>query len=71
MCVYFYQPLWENGPALWQLVTDKEFLIKIEISNHPQSSQPSFSELKEEEARPWGEKKWLEEAELLVSSQLW
>lgn len=41
MCVYFYQPLWENCPALWQLVTDKEFLIKIEISDHPQSSQPS------------------------------
>lgn len=41
MRVYFYQPLWENCPALWQLVTDKEFLIKIEISNHPQSSQPS------------------------------
>lgn len=57
MCVYFYQPLWENGPALWQLVTDKEFLIKIEISNHPQGSQPSFSELKEEEAPPWGGKK--------------
>ena len=41
MHVYFYQPRWENCPALWQLVTDKEFLIKIEISNHPQSSQPS------------------------------
>lgn len=41
MCVYFYQPLWENCPALWQLVTDKEFLMKIEISDYPQSSQPS------------------------------
>lgn len=40
MRVYFYQPLWENDPALWQLVTDKEFLIKIEISDDPQSSQP-------------------------------
>lgn len=40
MRVYFYQPPWENCPALWQFVADKEFLIKIEISNHPQSSQP-------------------------------
>lgn len=35
MCVYFYRPPWENSPALWQLVPDKEFLIEIEISNHP------------------------------------
>lgn len=40
MCVYFYQTPWENCPALWQLVTDKEFLFKIEISGHPQSSKP-------------------------------
>lgn len=32
MHVYFYQPLWENCPVLWQCVADKEFLIKIEIS---------------------------------------
>lgn len=40
VCVYFYHPLWENCPALWQFVADKEFLIKIEISHYPQSSQP-------------------------------
>lgn len=40
MSVCFYQPLWENSPALWQLVPDKEFPIEIEISDHPQSSQP-------------------------------
>lgn len=40
MRVYFYQPLWENGPALWQLVPDKEFLIEIEICDHHQRAQP-------------------------------
>ena len=56
MRVYFYQPLWENGPALWQLVPDKEFLIKIEISDHPQSAQPFWvSELRVEEVQPWKE----------------
>lgn len=56
MRVYFYQPLWENGPALWQLVPDKEFLIKIEISDHPQSAQPFWvSELSVEQVHPWKE----------------
>lgn len=37
---FFTSPLWENCPVLWQLVADKEFLIKIEISEHPGGSQP-------------------------------
>lgn len=41
MRVYFYQLLWENYPVLWQLVADKEFLIKIEISDHSQNPHPS------------------------------
>lgn len=53
MHVYFYQPLWENRPALWQLVADKEFLIKIEIFSHPQSCRPfCFPELGDREAGP-------------------
>lgn len=53
MHVYFYQPLWENCPVLWQCVADKEFLIKIEISNHLQRSQPyCVPEFRDEEVRP-------------------
>lgn len=63
MPVYFYQPLWENCPVLWQLVADREFLIKIEIVDYPRSSPPFWvPELRgTEAAHPWKEL-WLKEA---------